>query len=73
MPIICNAYVSKNAECADLASVRREILAAARDAKENERHDFIAAHKKEIGYVNAVDQQMEELSDDEKKQLDEDK
>lgn len=41
--------------------------------RENEKHDFISAHKKEIGYVNAVDQQMEELSDDEKKQLDEDK
>ena len=41
--------------------------------RENEKHDFIAAHKKEIGYVNAVDQQMEELSDDEKKQLDDDK
>jgi hypothetical protein len=37
--------------------------------RENERQEAIAAFKKETGYVNAVDQQMEELSDDEKKQI----
>lgn len=37
--------------------------------RENERQDAIAAFKKETGYVSAVDQQMEELSDDEKKQM----
>lgn len=36
---------------------------------ENERQEAITAFKKETGYVNAVDQQMEELSDDEKKQI----
>ena len=36
---------------------------------ENERQDAIASFKKETGYINAVDQQLEELSDDEKKQL----
>ena len=39
--------------------------------RENERQDAIEAFKKETGYVNAVDQQMEELSDDEKKQIEE--
>lgn len=39
--------------------------------KENERQDAIASFKKETGYVSAVDQQLEELSDDEKKQLEE--
>ena len=37
--------------------------------KENERQEAIEEHKKSIGYVNAVDQQLEELSDDEKKQI----
>lgn len=39
---------------------------------ENEKQDAIAAFKKETGYVNAVDQQMEELSEDEKKQIESD-
>ena len=39
--------------------------------RENERQDAIEAFKKETGYVNAVDQQMEELSDDEMKQIEE--
>ena len=37
--------------------------------RENERQEAITAFKEETGYVNAVDQQMEELSDDEKKQI----
>ena len=39
--------------------------------RENERQDAIAAFRKETGYVNAVDQQIEELSEDEKKQMEE--
>lgn len=39
--------------------------------RENERQEAIESFKKETGYVNAVDQQMEELSDDEKKQIEE--
>jgi len=38
---------------------------------ENERQEAIASFKKETGFVNAVDQQLEELSADEKKQLEE--
>lgn len=37
--------------------------------KENERQEDIARHKQDIGYVNAVDQQLEELSDEEKMEL----
>lgn len=37
--------------------------------RENEKQEAIAAFKKETGYVNAVDQQMEELSEDERKQM----
>ena len=37
--------------------------------RENERQEAIEAFKKESGYVNAVDQQLEELSESEKKQL----
>lgn len=40
--------------------------------KENESLEAIVEHKKSIGYVNAVDQQLEELSDDEKRQIEED-
>jgi hypothetical protein len=36
---------------------------------DNEKLEEIARHKKEIEYVSAVDQQMEELSADEQKQL----
>ena len=36
---------------------------------ENERRDAIEKHKKDIGYVRAVDQKLEELSDKEQKQL----
>lgn len=39
--------------------------------KEGARTDDIDRHKKSIGYVQAVDQKMEELSADEKKQLEE--
>jgi hypothetical protein len=39
--------------------------------RENERQEAIESFKKETGYVSAVDQQMEELSDDEKKQIEE--
>lgn len=38
---------------------------------ENERQEAIASFKRETGFVNAVDQQLEELSADEKKQLEE--
>ena len=38
--------------------------------RENERQDAIIAHRREIGYVNAVDQETEELSKDEQSALD---
>lgn len=38
--------------------------------KENEKQDAINSLKKILGFVNAVDQQLEELSEEEKKQLD---
>ena len=37
--------------------------------KENERQEAIQAHQKEIGYVNAVDQESEELSEEEQRKL----
>lgn len=36
---------------------------------ENERREAIEKHRKEIGYVRAVDQKLEELSDSEQKQM----
>ena len=36
---------------------------------ENRRQSFIEEHKRKIGYVQAVDQEMEELSSDEQQQL----
>jgi hypothetical protein len=36
---------------------------------ENEKQEAIASFKQETGYVNAVDQKLEDLSDEEKKQL----
>ena len=39
--------------------------------KESSAHKAIEEHKKKIGYVQAVDQKMEELSDEEKKKFDE--
>ena len=39
--------------------------------RENERQEAIAAFKEETGFVNAADQQLEELSDDEKKLMEE--
>ncbi len=39
--------------------------------KENEMQSAIAEHKKDIGYVNAAEQKMEELSEAERKQLEE--
>ena len=39
--------------------------------KENERQEAILEHRKEIGYVNAVDQDTEELSEEEQRQLEE--
>ena len=57
----------------NLAESIRGIFEKGVDAavKENERQEAIEEHKKSIGYVNAVDQQLEELSDDEKKQIEE--
>ncbi len=37
----------------------------------NERQDDIVRHKQKIGYVNAAEQEMEELSEDERKQVEE--
>ena len=37
----------------------------------NERQDDIVRHKQEIGYVNAAEQEMEELSEDERRQVEE--
>jgi hypothetical protein len=39
--------------------------------RENERQEAIHEHSLEIGYVNAVDQETEELSEEEQKELDE--
>jgi hypothetical protein len=39
--------------------------------KENERQDAINAHKENIGYVNAAEQEMEELTAEEQRQLEE--
>lgn len=36
---------------------------------ENERRDAIEKHKQQIGYVRAVDQKLEELSEDEQKEM----
>ena len=38
--------------------------------KENERQEVITDHKTKIGYINAADQDMEELSEDELQKLD---
>ena len=38
---------------------------------DNSKQSAIEEHKKKIGYVQAVDQKMEELSEDEQKQLEE--
>ena len=38
---------------------------------DNSNQSVIEEHKKKIGYVQAVDQKMEELSEDEQKQLEE--
>ena len=58
----------------NLAESIRDIFEKGVEAaiKENESLEAIAEHKKSIGYVNAVDQQLEELSDDEKRQIEED-
>ena len=39
--------------------------------QENERQEAILEHSKEIGYVNAVDQETEDLSEEEQKELEE--
>lgn len=39
--------------------------------KDNETQAAIADHKKSIGYVKAVDQEMEDLSDEERRQMEE--
>jgi hypothetical protein len=44
------------------------VEAAVRD---NERQEAIIEHRQEIGYVNAVDQETEELSAEEQKELEE--
>ena len=38
--------------------------------QENERQEAILGHSKEIGYINAVDQETEELSEEEQMELD---
>ena len=40
--------------------------------RENERQEVIAGHKQEIGYIQAVDMELEELSAEEAKQLEAD-
>lgn len=49
----------------------RNIFEKGVDAAINEsrKHDLIEEHKRKIGYVQAVDQEMEELSSDEQQQL----
>lgn len=39
--------------------------------QENERQEAILGHSKEIGYVNAVDQETEELTEEEQRELEE--
>lgn len=55
----------------NLAESIRNIFEKGVDAavKENERQEELAKRKEEIGYVNAVDQQLEELSEEEKLKL----
>lgn len=57
----------------NLAQSIRNIFEKGVDAaiKENERQDAILEHRQEIGYVNAVDQEAEELSAEEQKKLEE--
>ena len=57
----------------NLARSIRNIFEKGVDAavRENERQDAILEHRQEIGYVNAVDQETEELSAEEKKELEE--
>lgn len=57
----------------NLAESIRKIFEKGIDAaiKENESQEAIRDLKEEIGYVNAVDQQLEALSEEEQKQLDE--
>ena len=57
----------------NLAKSIREIFEKGVEAavNENERQEAIRERRKEIGYVNAVDQETEELSEDEQKQLEE--
>ena len=37
--------------------------------RENQRHDAIERHKQDIGYIRAVDQELEGLSEKEKEQM----
>lgn len=55
----------------NLAESIRNIFVKGVDAavKENERQEELAKHKKDIGYVNAVDQTLEELSEEDKLKL----
>lgn len=57
----------------NLATSIRDIFEKGVDAavKENERQEAIQAQRQEIGYVNAVDQESEELSEEEQKRLEE--
>lgn len=57
----------------NLARSIRNIFEKGVDAavRENERQDAILEHRQEIGYVNAVDQETEELSAEEQKELEE--
>lgn len=57
----------------NLAESIRSIFAKGVEAavQENERQEAIAELKQEIGYVNAVDQELEELSSEEQKMIEE--
>ena len=55
----------------NLAKSIREIFEKGVDAaiQDNERQEAIAGRREEIGYVNAVDQESEELSEEEQKEF----
>jgi hypothetical protein len=57
----------------NLAESIRGIFEKGVDAavQENSRQEAIREHREEIGYVNAVDQETEELSEEEQKELEE--
>lgn len=56
-----------------VASIRNIFAKGVENAiKENEMQEVIEEHKKETGYVQAVDQELEPLSEQEQKQMEED-